>query len=88
LTWKVSNFEKDELIIQINFSDPLIISPKIDQDEIVLHFKEPQNYFISEANKNLSYEFHILKHNIRKQMIKSNEAETFLKYSNTGGYAY
>jgi hypothetical protein len=39
--WEVINVTKNEMAIQVNFSDPTVISPRIyEEDEIQIIFKE------------------------------------------------
>jgi len=38
-TWKTVKFENKYLFIQLNFSDPIFISPHEIQDKIVVHLK-------------------------------------------------
>lgn len=47
LTWKVISFEEDSLIIKLKFLNPQYISTGFSYDNLVIHFKSVQQYFIS-----------------------------------------
>jgi len=56
--------------IKLNFSDPLSISPKLDQDKLVFHIKHREDYFISKTLLiNLHSNFTTLTKNLKRQMI-------------------
>ena len=79
-TWNVTSYERDQMIIALNFNNPEVISPLIDQDMFVFHILDPQNFFISETlNKNLSSQYHTLRHPVRRQMFVSKEVVTMDK---------
>jgi hypothetical protein len=40
LTWTAEKFLGTSLIIKLNFSDPLVVSPNAQYDEIIWHVKE------------------------------------------------
>ena len=39
LTWFAKSFEGDELLLKVNFTYPLEISPESRQDSLLVHFK-------------------------------------------------
>lgn len=58
-----------ELKFQLNFENPITISPLFEQDKIVLHFREPLRtlIFSSELKNSLHESAWTLKSNIKKQ---------------------
>ena len=40
-TWEVVSFEKNKLVIQLEFFKPAFISPEVEQDQLVIHVKDP-----------------------------------------------
>lgn len=70
LTWNVTTYDKDIMVIKLNFSDPLYISKNIIQDQIVFHILDPKFFFISKKYlKDLNKEYYTLRYPIRKQII-------------------
>lgn len=39
-TWNVTSYEKDEMAIDLNFTDPNFISLKLEQDSLIFHIRE------------------------------------------------
>ena len=57
-TWNIILYQEDTLKIKLNFSDPLTISPLLERDILVVHFKELRDYFVSDTYlKDLHYNF-------------------------------
>ena len=46
LTWQAQEFDGKDLKIKIDFSDPNAISPLIEQDKLVAHFKSTELFII------------------------------------------
>ena len=75
-TWYSISFENDTWEIQLNFSDPHMISPEIVYDRIVVHiFENATKYFYSEKlNLHLNEDFYTLSAKIMRQMPLHHES--------------
>ena len=45
----MTEYQRDFMMIKLNFTDPYSISPKEQQDQLVFHIKDKQEFFISET---------------------------------------
>ena len=82
-TWNVTEYTKDFMKLKLNFTDPYSISPMEQQDQLVFHIKDKQEFFISETLLvDIHDNFTTLKSKIPKQM-----PDNMLTQSLTGGSA-
>lgn len=70
------------MVIKLNFSDPLELSPMAEQDKLVFHIKEPSFFFRSvPLDKNLHKSSWTMRKRIRKQMPDTDFNRGFEKSS-------
>ena len=50
LTWVIASFWKDFMIINLNFDNPLEISPNIEQDALIIFFNASRKYIRGLSN--------------------------------------
>lgn len=67
LTWSVTKYYKDYMVISLKFYHPEEISPLSDLDELVFHIIDPGNFFISATEIQILHsDYRTLKHTVRK----------------------
>lgn len=64
--WTVQSFDELNMTIQLNFSCPLCISPKIVQDELVINFHGIKMH--SKDGRQINKQYDIMKASIRPQL--------------------
>lgn len=68
LTWELVDFKSQQMLIQVNFSDPIEISPLQVQDLIVVHIMNLTHpWFCKDIGLFLHSDFHVLKAKVKKQ---------------------
>ena len=70
-TWHVTSFAPKELVFKLNFSEPLAISPLLEQDLLILHFKDLNYFYSAEVQNYLHKDFWTISRRIRKQNFDS-----------------
>jgi len=65
-TWNVLKYENDRMLIDLTFMNPNQISPKVDQDILVIHFQNSSDAFKSEDNLGLHQDYLSMQHGIPK----------------------
>ena len=74
----------DYMLIKLNFSNELAISPDLDQDLVVFHIKEQRELFISETLlQDLSDNFTTLMQKVPKQMTDSTVTDILIGTAKT-----
>jgi len=71
LTWKPVKYENKNLFIQLNFTDPIFISPHEIQDKIVVHLNNASHSQFFKATDSNTYwnpNYFTLKSAVMKQM--------------------
>ena len=64
-TWKVLEFTEKAMSIQLNFSNPLQISPNMQQDSIQIDFKDS---LLSEDGRKLQEVYQVLSEHVPTQL--------------------
>lgn len=82
LTWHVTEFYNDTMKIQLVFDNPLLISPLIYQDMLIVFFDRSYNMLSNKPTPEvLAANSIVLKHPIRKQMVPGELSMRFLDTS-------
>ena len=71
-------------MVQLNFSEPTFISPLIEQDELVVVFKQPYWFYSDVLKKILDEDSHVMRKQIRKQMANTSFNKEFSKKAEQG----
>ena len=58
-------------MVQVNFNEPTFISPLLEQDELVVVFKQPYWFYSDVLKKFLDEGSHVMRRKIRKQMANT-----------------
>jgi hypothetical protein len=59
LIWELTSFDQDTLEIQVNFTNPYLISPSLKQDSLIIKSPWVQFFQASEPNYDMLEEFMI-----------------------------
>ena len=69
LTWQVVSIKETKMRVQVNFTDPIAISPLSTFDEIIFNITDASLLFSPALQKNLHADFWVLTSKVRKQML-------------------
>ena len=78
LTWNTTKFVNETLFIQLNFSDPLMISNQLRYDNITFHVINSSDIFISQNGLLLNHISKNMSSKIPKQMYQTNFTRDFV----------
>ena len=79
LTWNVTSFADKRMLVQLNFSNPLMISNGMRYDSINVHVINFADIFVSSNGLMLSYESKNMTSKIKKQMFNTEATRAYLK---------
>ena len=83
-TWAATAFDVDLLTIDIDFNDPIAISPKAKQDKLVWHYFENQTILVSKTHgEPLHRNSSVLKVQVPKMMLNNTLARFTIGLSET-----
>jgi len=68
LTWKATFYKDNILKIKMVFNNPVMISPLVKQDDIIVHFLQPELFYSPERQRNIHKLWWTLSKNIKKQV--------------------
>ena len=71
-------------MVQVNFNEPTFISPLLEQDELVVVFKQPYWFYSDVLKKSLDEDSHVMRKQIMKQMANTSFNKEFSKKAEQG----
>ena len=82
LTWSIIEYEGNSMIIKLNFTDTQMISTSLIYDELVVHFKDIKEFFVSaELHVNLSEQYHTVFSKVPRQLSDNAFNEALISVS-------